>query len=156
MEGNCLVNKVVYKATVTDQDSHVETYTGLTSATFKRRHYGHKHRFKNRDSGGATTLSTHVWELKDEKKTFDIKWNVIDRASDFNPISKKCRLCLKEKYNILCKPSEVTLNAVLQKGGHLRNKTSPSLIVSCVSEKRKLSYFRCYVLAHICDPSKQI
>ena len=35
--GNCLVNSVVYGAEVTDSQSKTETYTGLTSNTFKTR-----------------------------------------------------------------------------------------------------------------------
>ena len=110
MEGGCLVNNVVYKATVTDQDSKVETYTGLTGSTFKKRYHGHTHSFRHRNSKTSTTLSSHIWSLRDQNKNFDLGWEVIDRASTFNPISKKCQLCLKEKYYILFQPEGATLN----------------------------------------------
>ena len=57
-----------------------------------------------------TTLSTHVWDLKNKNKDFDIKWSVIDRAKDYNPATKKCRLCLKEKFYIIFQPDGATLN----------------------------------------------
>jgi hypothetical protein len=31
-----------------------------------------------------------MWKLKDENTDFDLKWEVIDRANDFNPITRKC------------------------------------------------------------------
>ena len=105
-----MVDKLEYKATVTDENNSVDTYTGLTRRTFKQRHYGHTHSFRNRNSKSSTTLSTHMWKLKDENTDFDLKWEVIDRANDFNPITKKCRLCLKEKFHIIFQPDGATLN----------------------------------------------
>ena len=104
---NCLIDKVVYKSTLVEED----TYTGLTSSTFKQRHYGHKSSFNHRgDSDNSTTLSTHVWKLKDQKKAFNISWSIIDRANPFDPTTRKCRLCLKEKFHIIFQPSGATLN----------------------------------------------
>ena len=78
--------------------------------TFKKIFQGHKHSFKYRDSQSSTTLSSHVWNLKDQSKNFNLKWEVVDKANTFNPISKKCRLCLKEKYHILFHPDGASLN----------------------------------------------
>ena len=39
---------------------------------------------------------THLRKLKDLNKNYDMKWNILDRAPDFNPVTRKCRLCLKE------------------------------------------------------------
>ena len=50
LEGNCLVNSLVYRAEVTHDDSTSTTYTGLTCNTFKKRYYGHRHSFNNRNS----------------------------------------------------------------------------------------------------------
>ena len=95
---------------LTDEDNKVETYTGLTSMTFKKRCQGHKHSFNHRDSESSTTLSAHVWNLKDKGKDFRVKWEVIDKAPPFNPVTRKCRLCLKEKFCILFKQDGATLN----------------------------------------------
>ena len=110
MAGGCQVKSLVYKATVTDQDNKVNTYTGLTSMTFKKRYQGHKHSFTHRNSDSSTTLSAHLWELKDQQKDFNLKWEVVDRAPPFNPVTRKCRLGLKEKFYILFKPEGATLN----------------------------------------------
>ena len=34
LQGNCLVNSVIYKAEVRDNNQKVQTYTGLTGGTF--------------------------------------------------------------------------------------------------------------------------
>ena len=110
MDGGCLVDKLVYRASVTDENNTVETYTGLTSMTFKRRHYGHKRSFRRRECESSTTLSGHIWKLKDRNLNYNVKWSVVDRAGIFNPTSRKCRLCLIEKYFILFQPEGATLN----------------------------------------------
>ena len=109
LEGNCLVPSVVYRAEVTD-DSNSTTYTGLTCNTFKQRFYGHRHSFNNRNSEHSSTLSSHIWRLKDNNDNYDIKWNIVGRASEFNPVTKKCRLCIKEKYHIIFQPEGAALN----------------------------------------------
>ena len=101
LNGNCQVTSVVYKATVVDSDNTTNTYTGLTSNTFKKRYYKHRTSFEKENHENPTTLSTHVWDLKNKNKNFEIKWSVIDRAPDFNPSNNKCRLCLKEKFYII-------------------------------------------------------
>ena len=65
---------MVYKATITPliptNNNKVETYTGLTSGTFKKRHYGHDHDMKeeNKDETG-TTLSRHIHKLRETGTT---------------------------------------------------------------------------------------
>ena len=110
LQGGCLVESVVYKATVEQQDSTVNTYTGMTCNTFKERFYGHRSTFENENHPNPTTLSTHVWDLKGQSKNYEVKWNIIDKAKDFNPATRKCRLCLKEKYHIIFQPTGATLN----------------------------------------------
>ena len=70
----------------------------------------HFYTFRNRVQN-STTLSTHVWDLQDERKKHDIKWELIDRAPEFNPSSRKCRLCDKEKFYIIFQPEGATLNS---------------------------------------------
>ena len=55
--GNCLVKGVIYKAEVSGSYLETETYTGLTSRSFKERYYGHTSSFNHRDSSSSTTLS---------------------------------------------------------------------------------------------------
>ena len=109
MDGKCLIDKVVYRATVKQDDNTTETYTGLTRNSFKSRFYGHRRSFQNNNTN-QTTLSTHIWDLKSENKNFEISWSVVDRATDYNPATRKCRLCLKEKYHIIFQPIGASLN----------------------------------------------
>ena len=41
---------------------------------------------------------------------FDVTCKLKDRGTPFNPASKKCRICLKEKHYILYKGEGATLN----------------------------------------------
>ena len=110
MDGNCLAKEVVYKAKVVDQDGAISTYTGLTGNTFKERYNSHTGSFRKRKKEHSTTLSTHIWKLKDDQKNFQIDWKIIDRGKSFNPSNRKCNLCLREKYNIIFQPSGASLN----------------------------------------------
>jgi hypothetical protein len=67
-------------------------------------------RHQDQSDKAKTKLSAHVWELKDSGTEHKIMWDFIDRAPSFNPITKKCRLCLKEKYHIMYSPTSSTLN----------------------------------------------
>ena len=103
VSNNCTVDHVIYRATVKDENQNTETYTGLTRNTFKKRYNGHTYSFNHRGEN-STTLSSHLWKLKDANKNFDISWNIVDRAQEFNPVNRKCRLCTKEKFYIIFQP----------------------------------------------------
>ena len=110
MDGNCLLDSLVYRAEVSDENQNSTTYTGLTSNTFKTRYYAQRQSFKKRKLQHATTLSSYIWNLKDNNINYNIKWKTVDRAPKFNPITKKCRLCIKEKYFIIFQPDGAKLN----------------------------------------------
>ena len=127
LDGNCLVDSVVYRAEVKDDNSNTTTYTGLTSNTFKKRFYGHRQSFKNQNLRHSTTLSSHIWDLKDRNQNFEVKWSTIERAPNFNPITKKCRLCLKEKYYIIFQPEGAQLNQRSELYSTCRHRTKQLL-----------------------------
>ena len=109
-QAKCLTDSVVYKATVTETVSGMkEIYTGMTANRFKDRWYGHNSDMNNPGNKG-TRLSAHIWELKDKGTDYDVEWDFIDRAPSFNPITRKCRLCLKEKFHIMYSKEGSTLN----------------------------------------------
>ena len=111
LRGNCLESGVIYQATVSRNDSPTkETYVGLTDNTFKTRYNGHTCSFRNSSKRHATTLSQYIWNLKDNGIEHSIQWRIIARASAYSTSSKKCNLCIKEKYFILCKPEMASLN----------------------------------------------
>jgi hypothetical protein len=91
-------------------DAIDDSYIGLASTTFKARHSNHLNTFKYDKHIGKTSLATHIWALKHDNKTFDIKWEIIDKATTYNPINQTCNLCLKEKLYIITKPELCSIN----------------------------------------------
>ena len=111
LNGACQTQGVVYGAKVTnDTDQTAEFYTGLTARTFKQRLYEHTTSFNKEKKRHKTTLSDHVWNLKLRGEPYTISWWVIDKGKPFNPSTKKCDLCLKEKFHIMFNPQSATLN----------------------------------------------
>ena len=112
LNGDCMREKsCVYSCKVTRLDTNeTETYTGLTAGTFKRRYYGHNSSFNNREAK-QTSLSRHCWKLKDDNIQFERNWTILAHAKAYNPVTKVCRLCLKEVYHILYKPETASLNS---------------------------------------------
>ena len=109
LEGNCLTAGVIYQATVSEQDKK-ETYIGLTENTFKTRYSNHKASFKNIKLRNATELSKHLWSLKDAGKEFNVTWKIIRRAKAYTNATKRCSLCLWEKFYIIYRSSMASLN----------------------------------------------
>ena len=52
----------------------------------------------------------YVWHLKDHNVSYNLKWSVVARGSDFNPATGICRVCLLEKFFIMFKPEGASLN----------------------------------------------
>ena len=121
LDGNCLVESVVYKETVTTNQPSIKakTYHGMTQDTFKQKYYGHTHDFKNKDKYG-TTLSRHIWKIKDIKSRlsenaqnnfkWNIKWQIKEMAPAYKTGNKDCKLCTSEKYHILNEDDQKSLN----------------------------------------------
>lgn len=103
LQGKCLASGIVYRAKVkTSADDDGVNYIGLTENTFKDRLYKHKNSFKDEKKRKSTELSKHIWSLKDKKtKQFSIEWSIIDKAAAYSNGSKRCDLCLTEKFNII-------------------------------------------------------
>ena len=110
--GDCRLECVVYKATVTPSDPllPVETYTGMTEPTFKKRFRNHEKAFNNRDYETDSALSKHIWKLKDKNVGYNIEWQVLDRAPGYSPVTKVCKLCTLEKYYIVFHSESASLN----------------------------------------------
>ena len=125
LPGKCAIESVVYRATVSTPSSE-ETYVGLTGGTFKKRYNKHMSDFRHPKSRNATRLSEYIWKLKDEGTVFDIKWDIVKRAQEYSPVSRKCSLCIEEKFEILFNPSTATLNS------------RHELFTSCRHKKKKL------------------
>ena len=110
LKGNCNVGNIVYQAEVVTPQSK-ETYIGLCDKRFKERYRNHTCSFRNERYKNVTELSKYIWSLKDRKINYEIKscWKV-RQARSYSHINKKCNLCLREKFFIICKPGMSTLN----------------------------------------------
>ena len=123
LQGKCLLDNVVYQATVRTQ-SEEQTYVGLSSTSFKLRLGNHKKSFKNETYRRNTSLSTYIWNIKDRGEEYELKWNILGRAQPFSPISCVCNLCTLEKYHILFTPHLAKLNKKEEVNNHCLHKIS--------------------------------
>jgi hypothetical protein len=137
MVGSCLEQCVIYKATVSSSEGE-KHYIGATELTFKTRFTNHKESFTNSSKSSSTTLSKHIWNLMGRGLSYTIKWEIIRRCPPYKCGTRRCDLCLSEKYFILKANSEHCLNRnfeLLQKCrhsnkfklGNFSRATSPSL-----------------------------
>ena len=119
LEGKCLVNNVIYQATVTSENGNQESYIGIS---FKQRWTQHKSSFKNKEKKGETALSQHIWKLKEKEIQYETKWKILTRANSFSPITGKCNLCTKEKFYIIFRSDLCSLNTRNELATHCRHK----------------------------------
>ena len=111
LDRNCLQPSVIYQATVTHRNSNkTETYIGLTENEFKTRYRNHTASFRHAKHKNSTELSKHIWNLKDNNIDHFISWRILSSNSPYSSSSKRCNLCLKEKFLIICRPELSTLN----------------------------------------------
>merc|ERR1711888_505670 len=77
---------------------------------FKDRYSNHKQDLDKPQNITNTTLAGHVWDLKDQKIDFEIKWEIVCKAAPFSPTSNTCNLCLAEKWINVFKSEYASLN----------------------------------------------
>ena len=110
LPGKCQSSSVIYQATV-ETNSGKETYVGLTANTFKTRFSSHKSSFLKEKRKKETTLSKHIWDLKEKNTTYTLSWKILSKAKPFSPVTGICQLCTREKFFIAYKPELGTLNS---------------------------------------------
>ena len=49
-------------------------------------------------------------ELKEKKEGYSISWKIIAKAKSYSNTTKRCNLCITEKFFILSNPQMATLN----------------------------------------------
>ena len=115
LDKNCQQKNVVYQATVTSDKAGskkkgtTHTYIGLAS-DMKLRIANHEQTFRKKDLRYTTELSKHICNLQDENIDYTIKWRVLGKAFPYSNITKRCNLCILEKWYIICKKDMATLN----------------------------------------------
>ena len=98
----CMTNNIIYKATVTtNYTNDTKHYIGMTATTFKKRNTNHTSTFRHKKDSNKTELSKHIWKLKEYNQDYTIKWSILKHAISYTAGSKRCNLCLEEKFCIL-------------------------------------------------------
>ena len=112
MEGKCRSEDIIYKCVASAIGHRQRAYLGTAEGELKHRFYTHKKSFRNRHYATETSLSIYIWEMKDKYDiTPNLKWYIIKSVPRYSNISKRCMLCLHEKYEILnCPDQEELLN----------------------------------------------
>ena len=110
LEGKCTTSNIVYEAQVTS-NAEVKTYIGLTATTFKTRYSAHRSSFSDSRKKNSTELSKYIWALKDRQVPYNITWKIIRHATPYTPKTKRCNLCLWEKYHIITADKSMSLNS---------------------------------------------
>ena len=105
--GNCNQSNIVYKADV-HAENKIMKYFGST-VDFKSQYSKHKSSFNKRPTM-HTTLSSHIWKLKDKNISFNIKCSIKAKGHAFLSGSRTCDLCLTEKLVILTEDQRTMLN----------------------------------------------
>ena len=109
--GACNQDGVVYQANVTKKKGAEKNSIGLAK-NFKKRYRKHKDSLETKNPKISTTLSTYVWKEKEEGREPLVSWKILEKNVPlFNPVTRGCKLCLREKYNIAFNPHLATLNS---------------------------------------------
>ena len=110
-DGDCRRSRVSYKATITSDDATpIKEYIGSTECDVKLRLANHRHSFRNNRLRNATRLSAYIHELQEKNQPWDIKWSIQAQSTPYVCGSRRCNLCITEKYEILQSDPTRTIN----------------------------------------------
>ena len=78
MNGKCRSTNVIYRCDVTAPNIPTKTYIGLTEGEWKLRYNNHIPSFTHKKYTKSTTLSTYVWDLKENHHlTPSLSWSLM-------------------------------------------------------------------------------
>ena len=129
MDGQCLQQALVYKATLTSENV-TKAYIGLTENTFKERFRNHKQSLQHPEKSASTQLSQHFWKLKSKgcnTSIESISWEMLKKSSPYQCGTRKCDLCLTEKLAIIQNRSKDLLNKRTEIANKCRHNTKYKL-----------------------------
>ena len=106
LEGHCLDQELIYQCILKENTtSDGVTYNDLRENIFKDRYFKHRNSLKYESKANFAELCKHFWEMKGKGiKKPTMHWSVTDHAKPYWNGSKRCNLCLTEKYHILTSP----------------------------------------------------
>ena len=77
-------------------------YLGIAEGNWEQRFYNHRQSFKDKRHKNDTTLSSYLWDLKENHNQIPkLTWSIVRFAPGYSNISKRCLLCLHEKLLII-------------------------------------------------------
>ena len=76
----------------------------------------------------STELSKFVWSLKRSGTDFDVQWSICEKAKACNGASKRCGLCLAEKYHIAMADRQTALNSTTELVSKCRHRNKFALL----------------------------
>ena len=126
-------------------------YIGLAK-NFKNRYRQHKKSMSDRRKEGATTLSTYFWQQKDLGTDPTVSWKILEKnIPTFNRINNTCRLCLREKFNIVINSTLATLNARNEIFSHCRHMRSKLIgrPPDCKVKVTLISFWISFCISHL-------
>ena len=98
--GECCRGKVVYIATVKNNNGSTAEYVGMTEPSFKKRYGNHKKSFQHEAYKSETALSKYVWD-QGLNPTPNVTWKYLKTCDVYQTGGKSCDLCLSEKVAII-------------------------------------------------------
>ena len=119
LNGACLTESLVYKATVLVENHEPQTYIGMTEHNFKTRFRNQKMSFENPNYRSSTTLSKYLWDLKEEETNYEIKRSIVKRVRAYKSGDAQCHLCLQEKLCILNAEKENPFKQKIRTAGQM-------------------------------------
>ena len=104
-------NAQFIKPTLTVTSLDIKKNATLAHAKqFKDRFGNHQKSLNHVTHKNDTELSKKFWEIKKRNGTAKIIWKIIRICPSYNPNSKRCLLCLNEKYEIATYKGDNLLN----------------------------------------------
>ena len=97
----------------TKRSSNTRTITLLKRTSendFKTNTETTLHHFVTKKHRKSSERSKHIWTLKDKNIDHFISWHIISSSSTYNGSSKRCNLCLEERFFTICRPDLSSLN----------------------------------------------
>ena len=104
------------------KENYTKLYKGICETTFKKRYRNHKKSFNVPTYKNDTKLSTEYWTLKTKQLNPKVSWQIKRRYNSYNPISRRCNLCLNEKLEILDDQDKNFLNKRSEIISHCRHQ----------------------------------
>ena len=105
-----VIKRIRWKAFFFDQNSDDKEQVTDEKFGFKSRKCPPQNDEMDKFEADSTELSKFIWLLKDNNTDFKIKWSILTSAAAYCNKSKRCNLCLAEKFFIIKAEKSTLLN----------------------------------------------